>query len=453
MAGELKERMGNERFRRFLKEVFNEATEPTNVQLLLPELSFSAAIVALPYASSSDKHPEVKEFLHELIEKKKEKQAANTRSRVAKRTASGSHRSGLQLDKLRKQPKRELTKKDRGSQGVGATSSLATGILKINLAEPLLAKLRGMSKSELAKEIGVSPQKLAAMIDDHWEYITRDAIERVADYLQLTAKEVFEFVPVEFWEPIARSNSCTFLFGSHPEEVVIPNLDSQATGLVTGLLRKFLPGFDRVTFVDHGQDEAELLARATRENCIVIGSSKSNAATEILLSRFFGAEPFNPAVDNRRKIPFCFSWPEASIITSHSSLACSSIAKAKAGYSPGIAFERSTHVTADFMPADNFYDWSTKDGRDCGLVFVANKPFGTSHDVKLIVIAGVSGIGTLAAATALVQDFKYLEPIANESCAYGVIEARYEKRAHSNVRKFRSFHWRYRRGGPWPIRN
>lgn len=44
VAEDLKERMGKERLRRFLKEVFSEWTEPSNTQQLLAQLPFSAAI-------------------------------------------------------------------------------------------------------------------------------------------------------------------------------------------------------------------------------------------------------------------------------------------------------------------------------------------------------------------------------------------------------------------------
>lgn len=44
VAEDLKERMGNERLRRFLKEVFSEWTEPGDTQQLLPKLPFAAAI-------------------------------------------------------------------------------------------------------------------------------------------------------------------------------------------------------------------------------------------------------------------------------------------------------------------------------------------------------------------------------------------------------------------------
>jgi hypothetical protein len=334
---------------------------------------------------------------------------------------------------------------------------MTTRVLRIKLATALRGRLQTQAKSLLAKEIGVSPQKLNSMIDDDWEYITRDAIERAADYLQLDASDLFEFVPVDFWKPIEEEKKCTFLRGlqgarSTEPEFRMPWYDEEATSAIKSFLRDLLEDSDEAFIADSRQEEEDLLKRATLENCIVIGSPKSNAASEILLSRFFGAAPFDPSANNRRKIPFGFCWQDGSPIAERSSLTCSELARKEAGDRPGIAVRGGVHVDANYRALEAFRGWETRDGLDCGLVFVANRPFGTAHNVKLIVLAGFSGVGTLAAARALLQDFRYLEQVGDESCVYGVVEGRYSKSAHTSVRKFRDFNWRYRRGGYWPIK-
>lgn len=333
---------------------------------------------------------------------------------------------------------------------------MKTRILKIRLAEPLRAHLQNHPKSYLAEQIGISTQKMNAIMNDEWEYITRDAIERVADYLNLKAAEVFEFVPVDFWKPVENANRCTFLRGLQKSKRIknefhIPRYDDEATSTVKSFLRDSLLEVEEPIVVDHSEDEVELLERVRRDNCIVIGSPKSNTATEILLSRFFGAEPFDPTPENRRKIPFGFCWPDDGELAARSSLTCSALARKETKYQPGIAL-KGVHVAADHQPAEKFHKWHTKKGRDCGLVFVANKPFGTDKDIKLIVLAGFSGIGTLAAAKALIQDFRYLEQVDSENCVYGVVGATYSKGADSSLRKFRDFSWKYRKGGRWPIK-
>ena len=336
---------------------------------------------------------------------------------------------------------------------------MKTRVLRINLAAPLRKKLVKEAKSVLAKEIGVSTQKLNSIMNDEWEYITRDAIERAADYLQLSAAEVFEFVPVDFWRPIEQAKKCTFLRGSQGArtsevEFRIPRYDDEATAVIKSFFRDSLQDLDEAPIADHLQDESELLRRAKRENCIVIGSPKSNAASEVLLSRFFGAVPFEPSLENRRKIPFGFCWQDGSPIADRSSLTCSSEARKESGNRPGITLKGGIHVAADYHTAEEFHEWQTKNGADCGLVFVANKPFHTDHNVKLIVLAGFSGIGTLTAAQALVRDFRYLEPVGSETCVYGVVQGRYGKSPNSNARKFKeSVTWKYRKGGFAPIKS
>lgn len=343
---------------------------------------------------------------------------------------------------------------------------MKTRILKINLSQPLEKLLKEHPKSILAGQIGISVQKLTAIKNDEWEYITRDSIERTADYLGLNASEVFEFVPVDFWNSIEAAKECTFLRGTDDDTINeskfrISRYDDEATDVIKSFFRDFLPDLNGTivaghresssALVERGGSEA-LLERAMRENCIVIGSPKSNLASEILLSKFFDANPFDASQDNRRKIPFGFCWPDSAAIVGRSSLTCSPLAREESGDRPGITLESGLHIVADYKSADEFRQWQTKSGIDCGLVFVANKPFGTNENVKLIVLAGFSGIGTLAAARALVQDFRYLEQIGEERCVYGVVEGKYGTSAESNVRHFKGFRWRYRKGGLWPIK-
>lgn len=107
---------------------------------------------------------------------------------------------------------------------------------------------------------------------------------------------------------------------------------------------------------------------------------------------------------------------------------------------------------AHILPSTDFRSWKTEKGRDCGLVFVAQQPFGALKPVTLIVLAGFSGIGTMAAAKALIRDFRDLEPSGAGQCVYGVVEARYSKRVHpSDGRTYKEYYWRYRQGGREPI--
>jgi hypothetical protein len=115
----------------------------------------------------------------------------------------------------------------------------------------------------------------------------------------------------------------------------------------------------------------------------------------------------------------------------------------------GIALE-GLRIPVDYRPSQEYLRWQTKSGKDCGLVLVANNPFDGNKSVKLIVLAGYSGIGTVAAAAALVRNFRVLEPTSDDDCVYGVVEAKYSKNANSDNRRYSEFFWRYRHGGLLP---
>lgn len=322
-----------------------------------------------------------------------------------------------------------------------------TRILKVNLRKHLEEK--NLSQNALAKEIGISPQTLGKMLNDEWEYVQRDSIERTIDYLGLDVSQVFELIDVDFWKPIEDKKQCTFLRGSHHtlaggNDFVIPGADADATQVVAPFVRRFGKNVDR--YADHERNEDRLIERAKKENCIVIGSPRSNAAAEILLSRFFEAAPFKE--EDRPLIPFGFCWPELSDLDKTSSLTCSDAAYKRTGTRPGIAVRGGPLVEADYVDPTEFLAWAPgKTARDCGLVFVANRPFGTTEDVKLIVLAGFSGMGTIAAAEALMEDFRYLEPLsAKENYVWGVIQAWYTKAADSERRDYKRFRWKYRTG-------
>src|SRR5260370_25494156 len=117
-----------------------------------------------------------------------------------------------------------------------------TRVLRIKLEVPVRQKLLKRKKYALARDIGISPQKLQDIIDDKWNYVTRDSLERVADFLGLDVKDVFEFAPSPFWHTIEHLKSCTFLRGSPKRgaesqtEFRIPKYDNDATTVVKSYL-------------------------------------------------------------------------------------------------------------------------------------------------------------------------------------------------------------------------
>lgn len=330
-------------------------------------------------------------------------------------------------------------------------------VLRTKLAKPLNQQLQKEgSKSALAAKIGVSTQKLTAMMSDDWKYITRDSLERAADYLKLGVADIFELLEVDFWKPIVDAKDWHLFEGpqsplTHRKEFQKTRYNDETSQTVKKFMREALRQVNEPV-EEHDQDEEEVMKKARTHNCIVVGSQKTNKVTEILVSRFFDAEPNEPSPENRRKIPFGFCWADDSAIVRKSTLTCSDAAREEMKQRPGIVTSEGIHVLANYQPDDKFREWETEEGLDCGLVFVANKPFGTDNDIKLIVLAGFTGVGTLAAARALVRDYRYLEPIGEETYVYGVVQAKYRKSAHDQEKQLKRFSWRYRSGGPSPIK-
>jgi hypothetical protein len=83
----------------------------------------------------------------------------------------------------------------------------------------------------------------------------------------------------------------------------------------------------------------------------------------------------------------------------------------------------------------------------CGIT-----PLQTNLDVpaKVIVLSGSGGVGTEAAARAVVDQYRDLEPRDQEP-VWGVVEVLYRKSAGSTTCELVSYRWRYRVNGRCPI--
>lgn len=75
-----------------------------------------------------------------------------------------------------------------------------------------------------------------------------------------------------------------------------------------------------------------------------------------------------------------------------------------------------------------------------------NRPFDSEKDVKLIILAGMTRIGTLAAAIALENDYRDLEPTEG-NYTLGVVEAKFNKAARGDDRELISYDWVFLEGG------
>ncbi len=275
-----------------------------------------------------------------------------------------------------------------------------------------------------AASIGIAPNTLRTLLRDDWDQISRDAIERVCDRFQCGVQELFELTPDNFWAPFVREGRCTIFRGSSEEWI----WDDTAAERVARFLDSNLPSV-RVSTRPVPEDPSELVEYVQSHNCVVVGSPRSNPGTEVLLSRHFAAEPFVPSRENRAKIPvrFVFQKDDEALKKYASVEPWSERRGKKSGC--GICDKKGTTliVEADWLPKAEYYSRTVNKGRDCGLVLAIKKPFGTTRDVKTIILGGFSGSGTEGAAKALVRDFRHLEPVDGARHVLGIVEAIYDK--------------------------
>lgn len=330
-----------------------------------------------------------------------------------------------------------------------------TRILRTRLGEIAKGEVDQKGISAVAYSIGIAENTLRKLLRDEWDYINRDSVERICDHFGLALDQLFQLEQDNFWYPFELLKTCTFVRGSVSHNgtklkaIHIPSYDNDATAKIQQFLRRSTPNL-RAEMIDfHAAADAHaIVEQAASQNCIVIGSPRSNPATEVVVSRFFNAKPFDSAPGNKRKFPFHFLWPKTWFIERVSAMAAEASSEDPKKCC-GIALQNGKIAAkADYMAAEEFRQSDISAGSDCGLILVANNPFGGINNPKLIVIAGFSGIGTVAAAQALINDFRDLEPRSDERFMLGVIEATYRKsKRHSDDRELTGYRWVYRKGG------
>jgi DNA-binding Xre family transcriptional regulator len=320
-----------------------------------------------------------------------------------------------------------------------------TRILKTNRQRLLSDATRG--KAALARELGIHLTTLNSILDDKWERIERDTIEGLCDYLNCELSELFSLEPDPFWTPLIHTGSYRILRGViTTKDGVKKFLEEQAKTEIVDFLQGHLPSVPGGFKDCHGMSDDEIVQFARDNNCIVIGAHHSNRAFEVLVSHHFSARPFNNRPDNRQRIPFRFvrdDYRPKSTITE--SLQGQVSAKSELGvYSQELG---RIVAQVDRRPSEDFLSSRIDTAQDAAIILVVNKPFGTEKNVKLIVLAGFTRLGTLAAAKALTQHHRDLEPQFPNHQTVGVIKATYSKPPESDSRKLRSYEWVLLSGG------
>jgi hypothetical protein len=133
-----------------------------------------------------------------------------------------------------------------------------------------------------------------------------------------------------------------------------------------------------------------------RRSVVCIGSPRANHATEVMLARMFGVEPFKQTAVHHPRVPFHFVWAEPLPLDSAFAVPAAEIAEVDAGVADlasrdgcrALRVERQAFLAE--LPAGSSYT-------SYAITAVQRRPNGAVW----VVISGISGPSTYAAARAL----------------------------------------------------
>ena len=299
-----------------------------------------------------------------------------------------------------------------------------------------------------AESIDIAPNTLRKLLTDSWDQVGRSTLERVCDRFNISLDQLFEFKDDTFWMPFAGAEGCALVRGpgeGKSERRFLDPFDGIARGLISAFLQSTIAPQIR-PFVLDVSSEGQVIDAVKNHNCIIAGSPKTNPATEVVISRLFGVPPYRADARQRRQIPFRFVFAKQNSVQSSLAEPWSSTRGRTSGV--GIYQESATDmlVEIDWWPYADYMKRTIRRGHDGAIVVVINKPFKTSKNVKTILVAGLSGVGTEAAARAVLRDYRDLEPASPGVCV-GVLEATYNKLTPGrDERRLVGYRWKFLQG-------
>lgn len=321
--------------------------------------------------------------------------------------------------------------------------------LQEHLSEDELLHLTRTSRS-----IGIAENTLRKLLRDDWTQVGRSTIELVCDRFDISPSQLFEFVPDRFWESFIERRRCLLIrtpAQSGKTGDSYDPYDVTARAKLSDFLKSVVHRDIKTDPVDLSTD-AEILKAVRSENCFIAGSPRTNRATEVVLSRLFEIPPRTATASERERLPFRFVFAREKEVQSSLAEPWRKGRGAKSGVGLCNQDGASMFIEVDWRPFKEYMKGTYSRGRDCAMVAIINRPFGTDRNVKTIVVSGLSGVGTEAAASAVIRDFRDLEPVEETGAAFGVIEALYSKiTPNTNARKSIGFNWKHLQGTRRPI--
>ncbi|MFL6264348.1 MAG: hypothetical protein ACJ76Y_32065 [Thermoanaerobaculia bacterium] len=274
-----------------------------------------------------------------------------------------------------------------------------------------------LSKADLVKELGVHPKTLDKLLvdgeKDNWR-LDREALYRYLLFAHAHGFDAFRIAPHPIWRTFENDQNIRIFRGSN-----------KADGPVEVFLTNYLERLHGMTLASTESDGIEKAMK--QHNCVIIGSPKANAASEIALALLWGAQPFVAAPQNQDQVPVHFlgmkqEHPQPSAILIDSS---------RHGIDVRIPKSlRRNFVKVDWLPSGK-YEPSTKDGQEAAVLVACHRPLGTEKDVTTIIIAGYTGTSTLEAAHEVTyKKIPDLDPsIAPGEPCFAVLKFIFRKRA------------------------
>jgi hypothetical protein len=228
----------------------------------------------------------------------------------------------------------------------------------------------------------------------------------LASYFERTRKVDFSRTPIfertTIYEPLAQAPRVSFLFGLRPESTdqstSLRLWDFRSMTVIADEIHRLAPQTELDWQLIDPSQQQPLGTKPDNSSLITIGSPRANMATEILLARMFGIEPFKQGSGaSKATLPFQFIWPmdvRSAFASPPGSLASPTSRTERAALERGLA--SAMVIKGKHYLVNNSYTDASIPG-----VIVAQRLL---ENQIVVVAAGLSGPATFGAAN-LLKDF------------------------------------------------
>jgi hypothetical protein len=294
-----------------------------------------------------------------------------------------------------------------------------------------LCQEKGWEAKDLAYHLDIGVAKAQQYLSDKWKVIDRCELERMLDAFRCELEDVFQ----SEWNPFF----CPRIPGAETgmeSRWYISAREGHRDAVSIGKLRDFLD-LHVLENVCVEREEPDALVADTdspikRESrrledllneasCIVLGTPVTNRLAGEAVRLIFGDAP----------PPFSFE----------------DVRVDRGGSSSGIV-AKGKHFKADYIDPKAFQERYGEriPLKDVGLALVANVQAGNGKARKLILLAGITRMGTEGATEALTKWFRYMDP-APGGVYWGLVTVSCVKPANSRARIFEKYEWAHNAPG------